>query len=259
MVWWTLMLERLDMSITNYGAWSRKKRHSKLKIKKKGPVRLNDGTKWAVKKWPFSLIIRLIEPIKFVMAKCQSLRGICNHDSRRLPHTFGRAFVQMSFPIVLSFPFFGMMSIQVSDATLMLSAQIWYFLIQCCMKQDLIFSGMSKRKPVFQKKKVWPPLSRGSKVTQEDVILKIEKIINSVMFIGLSMSPFDMQFEVRLDWVSFKSIPPSTSLCPGCWKNSLKCSSLFLDPLLSGPLIYTLDADSNASQPALNTKKEERR
>lgn len=31
---------------------------------------------------PFSLIIKLIQPIKSDMAMCQSLQGICNHDSR---------------------------------------------------------------------------------------------------------------------------------------------------------------------------------
>lgn len=75
------------------------------------------------------------------------------------------------------------------------------------------------------------------------------------MFLVLSLLPFVMQFEVQLDWVSFKFIPPSTSLCPGGWENGLECPSLFLDLLLSGPLIYTLDADSNASQPALNKKR----
>lgn len=41
--------------------------------------------------------------------------------------------------------------------------------------------------------------------------------------------------------------------------NGLKCLSLFLHPVLSGSLIYTLDAESNASQPALNKIKKERR
>ncbi len=76
------------------------------------------------------------------------------------------------------------------------------------------------------------------------------------MFLVLSLFPFVMQFEVQLDWVSFKFLPPSTSLFPGGWETGLECPSLFLDLLLSWPLIYTLDADSNASQPALNKKKE---
>lgn len=66
---------------------------------------------------------------------------------------------------------------------------------------------------------------------------------------------FVMQSEAQLDRVSFKFIPPSISLCPRGWENGLECPSLFLDPLLSGPLIYTLDADSSGSQPALNKKK----
>lgn len=75
------------------------------------------------------------------------------------------------------------------------------------------------------------------------------------MFLVLSLLPFVIQFEVQLEWVSLEFIPPSTSLCPEGWEDGLECPSLFLDPLLSGPLIYTLDADSNASQPALNKKK----
>lgn len=70
---------------------------------------------------------------------------------------------------------------------------------------------------------------------------------------------FVMQSEAQLDRVSFKFIPPSISLCPRGWENGLECPSLFLDPLLSGPLIYTLDADSSGSQPALNKKKKRRR
>lgn len=84
MLWETMTLERLDISFASDLWWRN--------CKQEGNVRLNDGV---VTKWPFSTIIRLIQPIKFVMAKCQSLHAICNHDSRRLPRAF-RAFVQMS-------------------------------------------------------------------------------------------------------------------------------------------------------------------
>lgn len=53
---------------------------------------------------PFSIIIGIIHPITFAMAKCQSLQGIRNQDSRRFPFAF-RPFVQRSFfnCIIISF------------------------------------------------------------------------------------------------------------------------------------------------------------
>lgn len=52
-------------------------------FKQEGSVSLSDGVEW-----PFSLIIGLIPPIKFVTEKCQTLQGICNHDSRKPPRAF---------------------------------------------------------------------------------------------------------------------------------------------------------------------------
>lgn len=66
-------------------------RRNTANCKQESNVSLNDGV---VTKWPFNLIISLIQPIKFVMAECQSLQGICNHDNRRLPHA-SRVFVQI--------------------------------------------------------------------------------------------------------------------------------------------------------------------
>lgn len=116
------------------------------------------------------------------------------------------------------------------------------------MQQDLIFNGCLNRNLFFHKKttKIWSQSWGQSE-------RKIHHPKNNT-FLVLSL-PFVMQFKVQFHWVSFKFFPPSTFLCPGGWESGLSCPSLLLDPLLSWPLIFTLDADSNASQPALNKKK----
>lgn len=102
---------------------------------------------------------------------------------------------------------------------------------------------MSKLK-CFPKKQWKHDLNPEAK-EMENVIILLQKhhVFSHVWFLSLLPS-----------LNSFNFIPLSTSLCRGGWENGFECSILFLDLLVSGPLIYTLDAESNASQPALNKK-----